>query len=411
MRLQCSVLVSNAAGVSGTHRRYSKGILLLEHGNAKEVGKCNLVLITPQRRNGQVFRLSRCNTKRIHSAYLHRGRITIEMNEPSVMIHIKEASPPSLRRFLTKLRDVLEGKMVALSENKKVTANDFAALQQKLVISSKEQYLAHKSGFKTHLQVLILSNIGLSTVDTRWFEATSLQRLDLSGNKLGRGETFNTKFLNIARLPRLRVLILAENEIKFISDALWNSLRENLQFLDLSNNLLTCLPACSTRFPHMTHLLLRQNRIEQLPQSINEMSSLRYLDISWNRLKFLPSEIMDLRIEVIDITNYSGEESQSFEKLWQLCETVKSGVKVGSLFECAAAAVMNSRVNTNFLPEPLRSTMLQSLESCKCKGRYKFYPRSTVKITFRMVDIRSIAFTAISRSHHYDAVVRFVEKV
>lgn len=62
-----------------------------------------------------------------------------------------------------------------------------------------------------------MPNIGLTAVDSRWFGATSLRLLDLSGNKLGKSDSFETKFLNIVRLQQLKVLVLANNEIQSIS--------------------------------------------------------------------------------------------------------------------------------------------------------------------------------------------------
>lgn len=87
-----------------------------------------------------------------------------------------------------------------------------------------------------------MSNIGLGSVDIRWFEASSLERLDLSFNKLGRGNALNTKFLNIVRLRRLRTLVLAGNEIEHISVRLallpllsWFDLRHYHCCLSLKN--------------------------------------------------------------------------------------------------------------------------------------------------------------------------------
>lgn len=61
-----------------------------------------------------------------------------------------------------------------------------------------------------------MSNIGLAVVDSRWFGVTSLHVLDLSGNKLGKSELFEIKFMNIVRLHHLKVLALADNEIQCI---------------------------------------------------------------------------------------------------------------------------------------------------------------------------------------------------
>uniref|UniRef100_A0A8R1XJZ0 PIF1/LRR1 pleckstrin homology domain-containing protein n=1 Tax=Onchocerca volvulus TaxID=6282 RepID=A0A8R1XJZ0_ONCVO len=408
--MRCSVLiVPRTLLTSKLRQRYSNGILILRRSKVSEISEFELVLITHQNRNGQLLYITRGNVERIFSAKIQWGSVTIEMNNPSVLICIKEASIPALRNFISNLQKISEGEEVILDEVKKVTSSDFASFRKRLVMTSKKQYKEHKLGFPSYLQELIMSNIGLASVDSRWFGATSLHRLDLSGNKLGRSDTFGIKFLNIVRLRHLKVLVLADNEIQDISDDLWNALPENLLSLDLSNNQISYLSPCCTRFPQMTHLSLSHNRIEELPRTINRLTKLKCLDISWNRMKFLPSEIKDLSLEMIDVTAYSGEEKlQVQDILDQLLQRVNSLVKVGSLFEYAAAAILNYGISTVSLPKSLCLMIQQAVENCKCNSgkNYRFYPASTVTARYFIDDARSLAFTTISKGHDYRVILQ-----
>ncbi|KAL3994978.1 Leucine rich repeat family protein [Acanthocheilonema viteae] len=404
MQLKCSVLIdSRTLFTSKLRQRYSKGILILRSRKVSKIGECELIITTPRDKNGRLFTITRRSVKRIHSTKMQSGSVTIEMNNPSVLICIKEAPVSSLHNFISKLQKILAGEEIVLDDEKEVAFSSFASFRRKLIMTSRKQYSEYKLGFSHYLLELIISSIGLTGVDTRWFGATSLRVLDLSGNKLGKSNSFQIKFLNIVRLQHLRVLVLADNEIQCISDDLWNALPENLLSLDLSNNQISYLSPCCTRFPEMTHLLLSHNRIEELPRTINSLTKLKYLDISWNKLKFLPSEIKDLSLEMIDVTAYNGDEKlKVHDTLNQLLEIDTPMVKLGTLFEYAAAAVLNYRISTNSLPDSLRIMIQQAVQNCKNKlgGGYRFYPASIVTARYRIEDVRSLALQAVSRTHY-----------
>lgn len=218
MQLQCSVLVNSRTLLTSQLRpRYSRGILILRRGKVNKIGGCELIITTPRDKNGRLFNITRGSVRRIHSAKIQWGSVTIEMNSPSVLICIKEAPILLLHNFISKLQKIVAGEEVVLDENEKVTSTSFALLRKKLTITSKKQYNENKLGFPPYLQELIMSKIGLTAVDNRWFGATSLHVLDLSGNKLGKSDSFEIKFLNIVLLQHLKVLTLADNEIQCIS--------------------------------------------------------------------------------------------------------------------------------------------------------------------------------------------------
>ncbi|VDM91794.1 unnamed protein product [Litomosoides sigmodontis] len=91
MQLQCDVLVnSHTLFTSQLRHRYSKGILILRNGKVNKLGECELVITTPRCRNGQIFNITRKSVRRIHCVEMQSGSVTIEMNNPEVLICIKE---------------------------------------------------------------------------------------------------------------------------------------------------------------------------------------------------------------------------------------------------------------------------------------------------------------------------------
>uniref|UniRef100_A0A183D4F1 Toll-like receptor 7 n=1 Tax=Gongylonema pulchrum TaxID=637853 RepID=A0A183D4F1_9BILA len=115
---------------------------------------------------------------------------------------------------------------------------------------------------------LILSDIGLCSVDHRWFELTSLERLDLSVNRLGARHVFCSSFLKIAQLKCLKMLSLKDNQIGRISDELWEALPKSLLHLDLSVNYIAELSPSITQLPNLTKLIVASNRISRLPENV-----------------------------------------------------------------------------------------------------------------------------------------------
>ncbi|VDM97455.1 unnamed protein product [Thelazia callipaeda] len=382
MRLHCLVLIDSllSSSVCTVRGRYRKKILLLRHGKTKRAGHCELVIINSRKQMEKVLQINSCSVRRFHFKSAVCGCVTIELQNPPLIICIKEAPVFSLRNFVVKIQQVLRGELVVLEDVKGIPSMDFAFPVKKLNICSQKDYEDNKRGFPSSLQELTVSNIGLTTVDSRWFGAINLVRLDLSSNKLGCSDIFQTKFLNIARLKLLKILILSGNEIECISDDLWRALPEKLTVLNLSANRISFLSPCSMRFPFLTHLFLSGNKIEELPRNIKKLKNLRFLDISYNALKFLPHEIKSLSLDTLDITAYNREEVPRVQRLLsELDQSKKQLIRVGSLFECAAAAILNQGIDPSPLPKWLYSVMVKSAEYCTSPtGKSKYFPASIV---------------------------------
>lgn len=82
-----------------------------------------------------------------------------------------------------------------------------------LHISYRKDYPSPSSSFPSTLTTLNVNNVGLTSIDVRWFYLKALRRLDISRNSVGhiRKSTTWQKFCTIGRLENLEVLILSGN--------------------------------------------------------------------------------------------------------------------------------------------------------------------------------------------------------
>jgi Leucine-rich repeat (LRR) protein len=110
----------------------------------------------------------------------------------------------------------------------------------------------------------------------------SLIELSLSRNRLRSAS-------GVGRLRHLRVLNLADNELTWLP-----SLRDlaDLHTLDLGHNRLTSVPP----LPDINgYLYLHDNALTSLPDSLGDLTRLRYLNVSANPLERLPARLGDMQ--------------------------------------------------------------------------------------------------------------------
>jgi leucine-rich repeat protein SHOC2 len=84
-------------------------------------------------------------------------------------------------------------------------------------------------------------------------------------------------------------LILRENKIKELPSSIGELVR--LTALDVSHNQLERLPDEIVNCSQLAHLQLQHNELTELPQMIGEIKSLRRLGLQYNKLSVLPDSL------------------------------------------------------------------------------------------------------------------------
>jgi len=97
---------------------------------------------------------------------------------------------------------------------------------------------------------------------------------------------------SIERLSRLRRLDLSSNKLTALPESIGTL--THLQHIYLSANQLSMLPEAIGRLAHLQHLDLGGNQLTTLPESIGALSQLRVLDLTNGMLKSLPESIRKL---------------------------------------------------------------------------------------------------------------------
>ncbi len=120
----------------------------------------------------------------------------------------------------------------------------------------------------------------------------------------------------VFRYPNLEVLILKKNKIQSLPDSGWEKL-PHLRYIDLSRNKLSYLPSAWGQLPIDT-LILNRNFILRIPDSFQNMDELIYLDLWSNEVDRLPEKMNDLpRLKLIDMRGISMNHKYRAEFLNQ----------------------------------------------------------------------------------------------
>uniref|UniRef100_UPI00398EC31C toll-like receptor 8 n=1 Tax=Pristiophorus japonicus TaxID=55135 RepID=UPI00398EC31C len=178
--------------------------------------------------------------------------------------------------------------------------------------------VTHKMGFienLKYLKVLNLSHNAIFTLTESGLNSDSLDILEFQGNRLDiLWNEEDCRYINLFKnLTNLTYLDLSFNQLKRIPFAVYENLPHNLSYLslshnsldildwaklqslknlltlDLSNNKLTTAPdRLYNNTKSLQKLLLRKNRISELPISfLTTANRIKYLDLSYNKIKVL----------------------------------------------------------------------------------------------------------------------------
>ncbi|SMF30557.1 MULTISPECIES: leucine-rich repeat domain-containing protein [unclassified Pseudomonas] len=142
---------------------------------------------------------------------------------------------------------------------------------------------------------------------------TRLTRLDLRGNQLAVLD-------GVQGLTLLTQLDLSDNLLSALPEQIHRLIR--LQYLNLSNNQFTSLPAGIERMVGLTQLNLSGNRLGELPDTLRALTRLLQLHLAENRLRSVPAVIGTM--PSLRILNLRGNQleviPEGLERLRQLTE-------------------------------------------------------------------------------------------
>ncbi|XP_059896564.1 toll-like receptor 7 isoform X1 [Gadus macrocephalus] len=178
--------------------------------------------------------------------------------------------------------------------------------------------LTHMLNFTKHLpnlKILLMNHNKISTSTNTEMSSFSLERLEFIDNRLDMlWRDGDTRYIGYFKhLVNLRILDISENNLNFIPREVLHNLPEGLselyikkniltkffwgdidkltllKILDLSGNRLTRVPmVLSNCTISLQKLILTGNQIENLsPDFLKDAFSLKYLDLSFNKLKYM----------------------------------------------------------------------------------------------------------------------------
>lgn len=150
------------------------------------------------------------------------------------------------------------------------------------------------------LKILDLKHNQLEKIPPELFTLSSLEKLDLSFNKLkSMNESLTWLMRNVFKTVRL----------------LKQSNNKTLKELDISYNSLTSLPASFNVFQHLEKLNLAGNKFTSIPVVLEYLERLKTVDFSFNKLTFIPEFFAKLeRLEELKVAggrNFRHQESSN----------------------------------------------------------------------------------------------------
>lgn len=136
-----------------------------------------------------------------------------------------------------------------------------------------------------NLQTLVLHSNKIENINVNIFSLEKLKVLDLSRNLIQLIPN------EISALTQLDTLNLSMNQIEELPDL---SKNVKLAVLNVSNNKLKEFSKiCKPELSNLSELKLNNNAIENFPENINALSLLKTLELSMNKIKVLPGELVD----------------------------------------------------------------------------------------------------------------------
>jgi hypothetical protein len=135
------------------------------------------------------------------------------------------------------------------------------------------------------LEILDLSNNALSTLPDELAQLTKLKIIFASQNK------FEHLPEVLGKLPNLEMVGFKSNQIKTVTE---KSLPTQLRWLILTDNVIETLPNSLGERPRLQKLALAGNQLTYLPQTLAQAHNLELVRISANKLTECPEQLLNL---------------------------------------------------------------------------------------------------------------------
>lgn len=162
-----------------------------------------------------------------------------------------------------------------------------------ITIHSNVLLLPQSPSSFANLQHLVVGHISNSAAQAAIrllaMPSPSLSVLELSHSML------NAVPPDLQQLVGLKTLVMTSNRLKSLAGGRLHLL-PNLEHLDLSNNLLSELPACIGSLGTLRKLNVSENNLAHLPEGLGGLTSLQSLRASNNVLLELPDSLVQLQV-------------------------------------------------------------------------------------------------------------------
>lgn len=159
------------------------------------------------------------------------------------------------------------------------------------------------------LNLLTISDTSLKSLPTEISNLINLQTLLLYGNEIAEIPEA------IVQLEKLKVLDLSRNQLKCVPDTITKL--SNLTTINISSNQLTSFPSlknftklsvinlasnqlvefpdiCSEQNSNLSEIYLKENLIEQIPHTIDQLVSLKHFSLAKNKVKTIPKSLANI---------------------------------------------------------------------------------------------------------------------
>ena len=193
------------------------------------------------------------------------------------------------------------------------------------------------------LEILDLSNNALSSLPDELAQMTKLKIIFASQNNFEHLPDI------LGQLPNLEMIGFKSNQIKHVAEA---SLPAQLRWLILTDNLIETLPNSLGERPKLQKLALAGNRLTELPQTLAQAHNLELVRISANKLTKCPEQLLSLPnlawfafagnpFTAVEPTTYNESNSEAYSQVKTVPELSSTSYTLENVLGQGASGVIS----------------------------------------------------------------------